>query len=400
MGFSLLELLIVIAIVAILIALLLPAVQKAREAANRKRCQNNLKQLVLAMHGFHDANGTLPPYWNAYPQPSSLSVKGCWFAHLLPYVEQDALYGRIMADIQETGSNWNGYDVQVPVTEQKWVQDSPGYWAGPPDTWVWDVQPTTEEVLVGNNGHSQLEKQTVGGKGHWQSNGGVWHPAVGHYVTVTVMVTEHRGTAGGIWMAGVPGTTFKVLQCPSDPSEGKDYGHGQVYLRQPPTWGSTNYLANWHIMAADNVRQGYQAPGVPLASVSDGLSNTVLLAEAYGWCDRKGRIALQSWDYHSFGITWAVPNTAVDIGSGPESVNYPNGMPTTILFQIQPRPLALPDCPAGAVCCDNWTVQSGHVVLNAALADGSVRSIAAGLSQGTWASALLPHDGGLLGPDW
>jgi prepilin-type N-terminal cleavage/methylation domain-containing protein/prepilin-type processing-associated H-X9-DG protein len=84
-GFTLIELLVVIAIIAVLIALLLPAVQAAREAARRAQCVNNMKQIGIAMHNYHDQNGSLPP-----------GVKGCcygsWQVYVLPWVEQQSLY--------------------------------------------------------------------------------------------------------------------------------------------------------------------------------------------------------------------------------------------------------------------------------------------------------------------
>jgi len=87
-GFTLIELLVVIAIIGILIALLLPAVQKIREAAARIQCQNNQKQLGLALHNYHDANTRFPP---GHLKINSVDYHGC-ITYILPYIEQDNLY--------------------------------------------------------------------------------------------------------------------------------------------------------------------------------------------------------------------------------------------------------------------------------------------------------------------
>ena len=99
-GFTLIELLVVIAIIAVLIALLLPAVQAAREAARRAQCTNNLKQLGLGIHNYHQANNAFPPLWGNFGNPSPPSGPSSpagewplgWGTAILQFIEQQPLF--------------------------------------------------------------------------------------------------------------------------------------------------------------------------------------------------------------------------------------------------------------------------------------------------------------------
>jgi prepilin-type N-terminal cleavage/methylation domain-containing protein/prepilin-type processing-associated H-X9-DG protein len=186
-GFTLIELLVVIAIIAILIGLLLPAVQKVREAANRASSTNNLKQLALAMHNYHDVNGQLPHNgtWNysawlwgpwmgqwtwSIPRPEV--APGCtWAFKVLPYVEQNNMY-----------QNWSFttplkvfLDPQRPGTGL-----AKDLWSGQPDSSIVEAGPVTDyaanAMVIGTGDNTSGPTDNPdGNNGDWTGPVTGWH---------------------------------------------------------------------------------------------------------------------------------------------------------------------------------------------------------------------------------
>jgi prepilin-type N-terminal cleavage/methylation domain-containing protein len=351
-AFTLVELLVVIAIIAILIGLLLPAVQEVREAGNRAQCQNNLKQLALAVHNYHNTNRRMPQYFSTGgKQP----IYGGWFAYLLPYVEQDNVYQIIISDFAASGKNTNQTTVITPAVPP----------SGPT---------TTTTVGASTTNWVGYDYTSGGGTVTTYANPGT--PAV-------TQTTNH-----GIWLDGVHDARYTILMCPSDPTASFSSYPGWV-MNGGTKWGSTNYAANWNAwgngLGGSGARSGYNTPAQRFVDITDGTANTVLFGEHYSNCDRLVRIALYSWYYSDFGLDW-----------------YQQG--NTNMFQIKPLPRDYNHCPDPLadppMCCDNWLAQTGHAAMNVALMDGSVRSVSGTVTQDTWTTALLPRDGQPLGSDW
>ena len=432
-AFTLIEILVVIAIIAILIGLLLPAIQKVREAGARMTCQSNMKQVALAIHSYHEVNKSFPTYNGVDTLSSSTAqsgnphaVYGSWIVHILPYLEQAPLYNTIAAEAQQhtnTAAVVQASGGALVTAAQPAVYNYSGstYVAAVPATYNQYTGSQQYVSTTNANGYTVSTLQWVPPRNPDPGTG-----TAAYYSPPPTLVSA--ATAAVYALPGAPVNGYvsvfnpvnrkvivPALLCPADMSVKSSPAarYGLVYANRTPSqtdgpWSATNYLANWNILTDGSSTLGYQAPAQRMSSVTDGLSNTVLLGEAYEWCEDRGRTAFLAWHVgagysggvHNFGLTYGLGNNQITIGGGsPQTVTATNGLPNpggnpALIFMFQVRPLALPsgNCPTGQECCNSLTVQSGHAAMNVALGDGSVRTLREGMDPQQWRRALLPRD--------
>jgi prepilin-type N-terminal cleavage/methylation domain-containing protein len=358
-AFTLIELLVVIAIIAILIGLLLPAVQKVREAAARMKCSNNIKQMSLALHNCNDTFGRLPPqagtYGGAYYAPL--------FFHLLPFVEQDNVWK------MATWLDWRGA-VNPPMPPNPATTINVGV------TW-----PTWDAVNVGN--YTWLRKTRVA---TYQCPS---DPSLGNCIDWCDGDASYAGNFQ------VFGKTGAVMPNSNKWQDLEPFFDGQGRIPATFTDGTSNTI----VFAEKYSRCEARVPGSP---TSGGGTKT----PGGTWWMRGVFHGIQSFSNNNPGGDDSFPADRLAAvfagGRGTDGVIWfdpPTAVTLGYTFQVQPR-VPVSDAGSGGQC-DKRLASSAHTAgMNVGLGDGSVRFLSQGISPATFWNAVVPNDGHVLGSDW
>src|SRR5436190_9172228 len=325
-AFTLIELLVVIAIIAILIALLVPAVQKVRESAARTQCANNIKQLALACHNYLGTHKSFPPGMpscqsnlnNAWQCSGNQAFGGecfgpAWTVGLLAFIEQTAVYAQAVA------LPWGPQGDQQDITE-----------ANPPDNWEHSQNGSIGAFIPGNVWYCPSAERIVAQYNDWSLESLSKANYVANFGSDSFMSFQTTAKAGAFGVATVPQT--------------------------PPQ-------ARW----------GY-GKGVKIRAITDGTSNTMLLSEILGTSSEQDGRGVWIWPGmggNSFTAKFPPNSPGTDvIGGCPGSYSGPANMKC-----VQNRA-------NGNVWASPRSRHSGGV--NVAMADGSVRVVVDSVPLATW----------------
>lgn len=269
-AFTLIELLVVIAIIAILIALLLPAVQQAREAARRTQCKNNLKQLGLAMHNYHDTHNAFPPNRMADYQGANNFNNNCysslgWTFQLLPYFDQAPLYNSVntayCATSNQGGDSLYGTSAPAPMIAAR------------------------NTVITGLLCPSNPQGKITNGGSFRDSS---WDDGI------SGARTDYVGNLGFM-----------------------NSGHRDCPFADYP---GVEWAASWDMgiqpLQNHNGVFGFQG-SINLGQITDGTSNTLMIIESMHWREKEQKESVWG-DSHWFG-PWAVHSVEMPINTDPNS---------------------------------------------------------------------------------
>lgn len=274
-AFTLIELLVVIAIIAILIALLLPAVQQAREAARRSQCKNNLKQLGLAMHNYHDTFNLFPHNHGRVEYPGNpinrdtTTHEMSWYVMALPYMDQAPLYNNMNFNLSGANQNHNMFGGN------------------------WELATTVLPVLIcpSNDMQPLRTNQRPGG---YRWNG--WGQDVNGNEQRTAAGCDYVGNLGHIWggwkdCGAVPSDQLIANGLGVNGSAGTPWVNGEAVNEQTLVNGVFRYIGSKTI-----------------AEITDGTSNTIAVFENYHWRGGNGA----NFEYSpSEWTAWVSPLAAV-----------------------------------------------------------------------------------------